>query len=274
MDPARGQAGRRRAAPTGRSRPRGGGRCCRFRRCAGRTGHRGSAEPWPSIRGASRGSRRPTAGSATSGSGEDRRPSRARNRPGRACRARPHRGDRPAGPPGSCQTGCRNRRRSRPRSTRCRSRRHRRVRGPRALPRVAIISSMCSVARGKTCAGRMLTRASSAWNAASYASAISAVDLCSRPACTSIRSSPRSNSSSRRCPTSVMFLTWNTSMPWYSSTRRMRSASRFERRFPTCAKRYTVGPHVYIRTRPGSSGSTASTDRVSVFRMRNVIPTS
>ena len=33
---------------------------------------------------------------------------------------------------------------------------------------------MCSVARGKTCAGRMLTAASSAWNAASYASAISA----------------------------------------------------------------------------------------------------
>ena len=39
----------------------------------------------------------------------------------------------------------------------------------------------------------------------------------------------------------------------------MRSASRFERRFPTWAKRYTVGPHVYIRTRPGSSGSTGST---------------
>ena len=40
---------------------------------------------------------------------------------------------------------------------------------------------MCSVARGKTWAGRMLTSASSAWNAASYAAAISAVDLCSRP---------------------------------------------------------------------------------------------
>ena len=33
---------------------------------------------------------------------------------------------------------------------------------------------MCSVARGKTCAGRMLTSASSSWNAASYAAAISA----------------------------------------------------------------------------------------------------
>ena len=33
---------------------------------------------------------------------------------------------------------------------------------------------MCSVARGKTWAGRRLTAASSAWNAASYASAISA----------------------------------------------------------------------------------------------------
>ena len=42
---------------------------------------------------------------------------------------------------------------------------------------------MCSVARGKTWAGRMLTAASSAWNAASYASAISAGVLCSRPAC-------------------------------------------------------------------------------------------
>ena len=40
---------------------------------------------------------------------------------------------------------------------------------------------MCSVARGKTWAGRMLTSASSAWNAASYASAISAGVLCSRP---------------------------------------------------------------------------------------------
>ena len=38
-------------------------------------------------------------------------------------------------------------------------------------------------------------------------SAISAVVLCSSPAATSIRSSPRSNRSSRRCPTSVMFWT-------------------------------------------------------------------
>ena len=45
-------------------------------------------------------------------------------------------------------------------------------------------------------------------------------------------------------------------------------------RLPTCADRYTVGPHVYIRTRPGSSGSTGSTDRVRVFRTRSVMPTS
>ncbi len=59
---------------------------------------------------------------------------------------------------------------------------------------------MCSVARGKTWAGRMLTAASSAWKAASYASAISAGDFDSSPAWTSIRSSPRSKRSSRRWP--------------------------------------------------------------------------
>ena len=40
---------------------------------------------------------------------------------------------------------------------------------------------MCSVARGKTWAGRMLTSASSAWKAASYAAAISAGVFDSQP---------------------------------------------------------------------------------------------
>ena len=41
MDPDRGPAGRRRSAPTGRSRPRGAGRRCRCRRCGCRTAGRG-----------------------------------------------------------------------------------------------------------------------------------------------------------------------------------------------------------------------------------------
>jgi hypothetical protein len=54
----------------------------------------------------------------------------------------------------------------------------------------------------------------------------------------------------------------------------MRSARRFDRRFPTCANRYTVGPHVYMRIRPDSSGWTGSTERVRVFRMCSVTATS
>ena len=54
----------------------------------------------------------------------------------------------------------------------------------------------------------------------------------------------------------------------------MRSASRYERRFPTWAYRYTVGPQVYIRTRPASSGTTGSTVRVRVLRRRRVTRTS
>ncbi len=78
---------------------------------------------------------------------------------------------------------------------------------------MSIISAMCSVARGHTCAGSRLTIAASAWNAASYAAAISAGDLSSSFAATSIRSSPRSNRSSRMWPTSVMFWTCTTRRP-------------------------------------------------------------
>ena len=86
--PSGAPADRPRPASTGRSRPRGGGRRCRCRRCGSRSPARGSAGPSPSTRGASPGSRRPT-GSASGGSGPRRPPSTGRSRPGRACRARP-----------------------------------------------------------------------------------------------------------------------------------------------------------------------------------------
>ena len=50
--------------PTGRSRPRGEGTCCRCRRCGCRSGRRGASSTSPSTRCAIRGTRRPT-GSAT-----------------------------------------------------------------------------------------------------------------------------------------------------------------------------------------------------------------
>src|SRR5438105_904599 len=66
-------------------------------------------------------------------------------------------------------------------------------------------------------------------------------------------------------PTSVMFFTWVTRRPVYSKVRRSQSASRYERRFPRCTGRYTVGPQVYMRTSPWVSGTNGSTRRVSVL---------
>ncbi len=67
------------------------------------------------------------------------------------------------------------------------------------------------------------------------------------------------------CPTSVMFITSVTAKPSSSSARRMRSESMYVRKLPRCAVRYTVGPHAYIFTWPGSTGRTSSSSRVSVL---------
>ena len=80
---------------TARSRPRGAGRCCRHRRCAGRSARRGTSCSSPNTRYASPETRDPT---VTPRSAPDRpRPSsRARSRQGRACWDRSRRA-RPAG---------------------------------------------------------------------------------------------------------------------------------------------------------------------------------
>ena len=73
-------------------------------------------------------------------------------------------------------------------------------------------------------------------------------------ASTMILSPPRSRASWRMWPTSVMFLMCRTDMPWSSRTRRTQSAIIYERKLPMWASLYTVGPHVYMPTREGSTG--------------------
>src|SRR5437879_4778846 len=82
-------------------------------------------------------------------------------------------------------------------------------------------------------------------------------------------SSPRSTASWRIWPTSVMFFTAVTSLPKSASVRRSQSARRYERRFPRWTERYTVGPHVYMRTSPGRSVVSGTAVRWSVYKMRS-----
>ena len=60
---------------------------------------------------------------------------------------------------------------------------------------------------------------------------------------------------------SVMFDTNTTSNPRHWRYRRIMSKVYAVRAWPTWGSSYTVGPHTYIDTRPGTSGSNGTTFR-------------